>query len=321
MHDATALRRLDNLIWTIVASVAVIVLAAVLVTNFRLEMATFAAPAASCLALGLAAWFYRCRRNDARIASGLESTAQLVAFTAIGAPLSYLAAAAGAAFPLHDPMFDAIDRALGLDWRSLLVWMNGLEIAHPLFMFAYLSFTLQASVTILVLAFCGHLVRLRVFMLSLALSALLCIAVSALLPAEGVWGYYKLTAADHAAIMPATRELHLPIFHGLRDGTFRALTGLNSEGIITFPSFHAALGVVFMVALWPVPVLRWIGAVVNGVMIVATPIDGGHYFIDVFAGIVVAWFCIVAARAAAARAGHASTAITAGKIPQVATSD
>ena len=147
-------------------------------------------------------------------------------------------------------------------------------------------------------------------MLSLALSALLCIAVSALLPAEGVWGYYKLTAADHAAIVPATRELHLPIFHGL-----------NSEGIITFPSFHAALGVVFMVALWPVPVLRWIGAVVNGVMIVATPIDGGHYFIDVFAGIVVAWFCIVVARAAAARAGHASTAITAGKIPQVATSD
>ena len=60
-----------------------------------------------------------------------------------------------------------------------------------------------------------------------------------------------------------------------------------------------------MVALWPVPVLRWFGVVVNGLMIVATPIDGGHYFIDVPGGIVVAVLCLAAARAVAARAGRA----------------
>jgi hypothetical protein len=321
MHDAAILRRLDRLIWAIAAAVAFVVLAAPLVSNFHLDAATFMAPAGACLALAGAAWFYRSQRNDLRIASGLESTAQLIAFTAVGAPLSYLAAAAGAMFPLQDSMFDAVDRALGFDWRNLLVWMNNQKAAHSVFMLSYMSFTLQASVTILALAFCGHLVRLRVFLIALALSAIVCMAISALLPAEGIWGYYKLTATDHPAIIPATRELHLPIFHGLRDGTFRALTGLNSEGIITFPSFHAALGVIFMVALWPVPVLRWFGVAMNGAMIVATPIDGGHYFIDVLAGIVVAILCIMAGYAMAARAGFAPGPVAVRKIPQAAAGD
>ena len=51
-----------------------------------------------------------------------------------------------------------------------------------------------------------------------------------------------------------------------------------------------------MVGLWPVPVLRWFGAVVNGLMIFATPVDGGHYFIDVLAGVIIALLCLLAAR-------------------------
>jgi membrane-associated phospholipid phosphatase len=102
-----------------------------------------------------------------------------------------------------------------------------------------------------------------------------------------------------------------------RDGSLRTLTGMTSEGIITFPSFHAALGVIFMVGLWPVPVLRWIGAVVNGLMILATPIDGGHYFIDVFAGIVIAVLCLVAAPRIvhAARRDTQPTAVMAPSLP------
>jgi membrane-associated phospholipid phosphatase len=69
-----------------------------------------------------------------------------------------------------------------------------------------------------------------------------------------------------------------------------------SEGIITFPSFHAALGIIFIAGLWPIPVLRWIGLIVNVLMIAATPVEGGHYFIDVLAGVVIALLCQLAAR-------------------------
>jgi membrane-associated phospholipid phosphatase len=315
------LRRLDRTIWALVAAVAAVVLAAPLFSTFYLEWRTFAGPAAVSAFLCAGAWYYRRWRNEERLASGLECTAQLVAFTAVGAPLSYLAAAAGGAFPLQDAVFEAADRALGLDWRGMLGWMNEHTIGHTVFTLAYMSFTLQAAVTMLALAFFGWLVQLRIFMLALALSALVCIAISAILPAQGIWGFLNLSAADYPAIIPATRELHLPIFHGLRDGSFRALTGLTSEGIITFPSFHTALGVIFVVALWPIPVLRWFGIVINALMMVSIPIDGGHYFIDMVAGTVIALFCVAAARAIATRAGHAPFAATASKIPQLATRD
>src|SRR5437667_8712978 len=98
--DAAAPRRLDRLIWAMVAAVAAIVLAAPAVSGFYIEWPSFAAPVLAALALSAAAWFYRSRRSDPRLASGLECTAQVVVFAAVGAPLSYLAASAN--LPLLD---------------------------------------------------------------------------------------------------------------------------------------------------------------------------------------------------------------------------
>src|SRR5262245_52534499 len=114
--DAAALRRLDGLIWMLIAAVASILLAAPLVSNFYIEVTSFAAPISAGLLLAAGAWFYRRWREDARLASGLECSAQVIAFAAVGAPLSYLAAAAN--LPLLDHVFDAADRALGLDWMA-----------------------------------------------------------------------------------------------------------------------------------------------------------------------------------------------------------
>jgi membrane-associated phospholipid phosphatase len=114
--------------------------------------------------------------------------------------------------------------------------------------------------------------------------------------ALNVWGFYGLTPEHHPAITPATRDIHLHIFHGLRDGSFRLLMATGSEGIITFPSLHAALAIILAAGMWPVPVLRWVGLVVNILVLVSTPVDGGHYFIDLFAGIAVAALTMAAAR-------------------------
>jgi len=102
----------------------------------------------------------------------------------------------------------------------------------------------------------------------------------------------------------------------------RALVAVGSEGIITFPSLHAALAVIPIVALWPIPRLRWLILALNIVMLAATPIDGSHYFIDVIAGIVVAAIAVLTAGALARWAGagseRAAALARAGKIPQLA---
>jgi hypothetical protein len=295
IDDTAKLRRLDHWLWAIIASTAATVFAAPFVSDFRPDWATFAVPVAAWALLTCGVLFYELKRPDARMASALGGTSQIIAFSAVAAPLSYLAASSG--LPLQDSIFDAADRALGLDWRAMLEWMTGAAVLHPVFAIAYQTFPIQASVVVLWLALSGRLVRLRTFVLAFMVAALVCIAISALVPAQGVWGHYGLEADAYPAIKPVTRDLHLAIFHGLRDGSFRELAGFGSQGIITFPSMHAAVALILAVALWPVPVLRWAAVAINAVMIAATPVDGGHYFIDIVAGLAIAAMSWIAAAA------------------------
>jgi membrane-associated phospholipid phosphatase len=293
--DTARLRLLDRSLWTIVAAIAAVVFATDAASDFRLSWISFLVPGAVGAALLAGVRFYESGARDLRLASTLGGTAQVVAFAAVGAPLSYIAASAG--FPLQDRLFDAADRAMGFEWRAMLDWMNTFPAAHPLFRVAYDSFPIQASVTVLCLSLSGRLARLRTFVLAFFIATIVTILIAAFVPAEGAWGHYGINPGHHPAISPATHELHLPIFHGLRDGSYRLLLGIGSAGIITFPSLHSAIALIFIFALWPMPLLRWFVVAVNLVMIAATPVDGGHYLIDVIAGLVIAVVCWMAATA------------------------
>jgi hypothetical protein len=256
------------------------------------------APALACAILVIAGFFYWRWRSDPRLASGLLSTAQVIAFAAVGAPLSYIAASANA--PLCDHWLDAFDRAVGFDWKALLGWMNSAPAVYALLRPIYLSLTLQMTTVVLCLAFSGRLVWLRVYTLAFFLVVLVSIAISAILPAAGAWPHYGLSATD-SQIVPAV-STSWPVFYGLRDGSFRLLVAVGSEGIITFPSVHAALAVLVIAALWPIPALRYVAIAINLLMLVATPIHGSHYFVDVIAGGALAVLSLIAARAVAERA-------------------
>jgi hypothetical protein len=295
-RHAAGLHRLDAIIWALVGGVAAFVLITAVFGGVTVAFKTFAAPASICLLLKLGARYYRDRRNDHNLASALESTAQVMAFAAVAAPLSYVAATA--ALPLQDAALDSMDRALGFDWKGLLAvmqrWPHFFELMHVI----YLSGSVQMTAVVLLLGFTGRLPWLRVYMLAFIFAALVTIAMSALFPAEGVWQYYGLKGG-HAA-MPVSHT-SWPVFFGLRDGSFRLVMAIGSEGIITFPSLHAALAVILIAAYWPVPNARWLGVSINSLMLMATPIDGSHYFVDVLAGIGIAVLCLAAARAVVTR--------------------
>jgi membrane-associated phospholipid phosphatase len=243
--------------------------------------------------LVITAGYYLRFRAEPKLGSALSGTAQIAAFAAVGAPLSYIAASAG--LPLWDDKLVIWDRHLGLDWMAWLAAMNAHPNLHLAFHLAYMSFAVQTTTTVLALAFTNRLIHLRVFIISFMLATVVTIAISTLMPAQGVWGQLHLVTSDYPNIAPATQTSHLAVFLGLRDGSFRELMAQGSEGIITFPSLHAALGLLFMLAMWPVPYLRWVAIVLNLLMIAATPVDGGHYFTDVVAGLAIAAFCRIAA--------------------------
>ncbi len=308
--DHEALNRLDRLIWVTVAMVAVVVLAAPLMSRFQIAWHTFLAPALTCAMLCAGGFFYSRWRSDPRLASGLLCTAQVIAFATVAAPLSYVAASAGA--PLWDLRLDVIDRALGFDWKALLSWMNASPVIYALLRPIYLSLSLQMTTVVLCLAFSGRFLGLRIYTLAFFTVVLVSIGISAGLPAAGAWAYYALAPAD-SQILPAV-STSWPVFYGLRDGTFRLLVAVGAEGIITFPSVHAALAVLVTIALWPIAVLRWACLLLNTAMLAATPIDGSHYLIDVLAGIALAALSLLLAQAIAARG--ASSRPRGREIPQ-----
>jgi hypothetical protein len=285
---------LDGIIWALVAGVAGVALAAAPIQGFRIAFASFVAPLVTCLLLLAATAFYaRCRHDD-RLASALGSTAQLIAFAAVGAPLSYVAAALAGSLPLHDAALDAVDQALRLDWTELLDLMQRAPSLHALMRAMYLSLSVQMTAVVLLLGFTGRLAWLRVYVLAFMFAALTTIAISAIFPVEGVWLHYGFTGA-RGGILPVSHT-SWPVFLGLRDGSFRVLMAVGAEGIISFPSLHAALAVIIIAALWPIPIARWFGATANLFMLAATPIDGSHYFVDVFGGMAIAGLCLFAAK-------------------------
>ena len=83
----------------------------------------------------------------------------------------------------------------------------------------------------------------------------------------------------------------------IRSGMWAVLDYSRAEGIITFPSFHATLAILFVYA---VRRHRWALAVfvpLNALLIAATPTVGGHYLVDLPAGVIVAVASIAITRA------------------------
>ena len=290
--------------WTLIAAAGAATSIGTACTGLSFDGASAGPPLVACLLLVALAALYRGLRPDPRLATTLMCCAQLVAFTACAAPLSYVAASAGR--PLWDDALLSWDRALGLDWRSYLAFVN----AHPwlgtVCGLAYRSLMPQFVVATAALGFSGRLTACRTFVLAVIVAGLVSIVVSAFMPAMGMFVRLWLHPNEYPNLSPGAVSGYVAHMTGLRDGTLKVISLRSAEGIITFPSFHAALGVILSWAFWRVPWTRWPGLALNVVLIAATPIDGGHYFADVVAGALVAGVAIRAALALDRRAwrGH-----------------
>lgn len=224
---------------------------------------------------------YRC---DLRANATCSNAALLVAFQAAGAMLSYLVTSTGA--PLVDGSLAAWDRALGFDWIACWRWFEAHPGIRAALKHAYYSGLVQLMAVVLVLGMTGRAAQLAEFMRLFILATLVTIAFSGLWPAAGAWKHYAVgTAFDLASISH---------FEPLRSGVLREISLGAAQGLISFPSLHAAMAVLLAhsmrrTRLFPV------FAVLNAAMLVSTPIEGGHYLVDVLAGVALAGMLIVLA--------------------------
>ncbi|MGB3447973.1 MAG: phosphatase PAP2 family protein [Xanthobacteraceae bacterium] len=285
MPDETArLRHADYLIWAVIAAVALIVGAAGTVGPFHIDLPSYLRVAAACILMVAIAGFYSRFRPDPKLASALTGTAQLIGFTAVAAPLSYIAATAG--FPLQDAMLARWDESLGFDWIGLTKFVAEHPLLDRVLHYAYSSFVFQTIAVMLVLGFSNQLIRLRVFIAAFIATSLATVMMSAVVPATGPWLFYGVDSTMTQGLIPVS-STSWPVFLGLRDSTHMVFDGLNSEGIITFPSLHAGFAVLFTFAVWRTHPIRWLAVALNIAMLIATPINGSHYLVDIIAGLII----------------------------------
>src|SRR5206468_5076868 len=129
-----------------------------------------------------------------------------------------------------------------------------------------------------------------------ALALIATTLISGLVPAIGVFQQIGVDPAQLKNIEVGAYLMQLRDLAPVREGALRHLDLVNLAGIVTFPSFHAASAVLYIWAFWPVRWMRPIAVLANTAMLASTPIVGGHYFIDLIAGMGVAGIAIVAAR-------------------------
>jgi hypothetical protein len=284
--------------WIGIGALGAVLACSLLLTDFSIELAGLAIAIGY---VGLYAGFAHANarspsRRDPQVMFVLGGTAQIVLLTAVMTPLTYVAASMD--FPMQDASLLAADRALGLDWAGYVGYVDAHPALAALMNTGYAMIRWPIFAIPVVLAAMGRYRRIEEFTFAFGLALFVTTLISGLVPAIGVYQQIGLDPATLKHIDPGAYLDQVRDLPPTRAGVLRHLELLNLGGIVTFPSFHAASAVLYTWALWPLRWSRPFVVLVNGVMLAATPLNGGHYFVDVFAGIAIAVSAIVAARQA-----------------------
>lgn len=235
-------------------------------------------------------WFYSNYRIDPPVSHLMRETAHLVAFTAAGAVLSYLAAASGR--PLIDAGLVQLDRLMGFDWPSYIKFVNERPSLGNISSIVYISTLPQVALAAILLPMLGRTDRSREFVMAVMIAALIAILISAILPSAGALAYYRPGLDFVAPNAPIVDLAYKEEFFRMRALEIPVLSLDTAKGLIAFPSYHVALSVLIALAFRS----NWVFFVPLGLLnlsvILATPVDGGHHMSDAVSGAFLAMFAL-----------------------------
>jgi len=225
--------------------------------------------------LGAALLTRRYRGVSAVVAKASDffcSATQLLLLVPPAVTLIYLGATLN--LPLTDLELQRFDRLLGFDWHAFNFWVAAHQPLPELFRFAYRTMLWQPFIVMFLVSASragdANSELIWIFLVSM----LMCAAISATMPALGYDG----------VIGPA----HIEALKEIRAGLWTTLDLNKIDGIVTFPSYHAALAVVMPYVLRRIRWAFWMATALNALMLLSTPIVGGHYLADTVAGVLLA---------------------------------
>jgi len=227
--------------------------------------------------------FYHSIRKDERLSEICYFAALWGLMMAASSPLTYMCATFN--FRLYDEELDLMDRMLGFDWPSYYKFFKANNVVAAILVVAYYSMLLQLFFTVIYLAHIRKYERNYELFWATLISLVITSVMSGIFPAAGALYHYEI-GLNHA--------VHLRDFFALRHGNVSSFSLRDLEGIVTFPSFHTAAAIMLIHAHRGIRSFRPV-LLLNILMLLSTPISGGHYLVDMIGGGIVAFISICAA--------------------------
>ncbi len=269
--------------WAIILMVAVSDALLLAETSFRLEASSQLRILADLIPLAVVLLICRRWRSFPRITHRLAHLSRtilaLALFINAAVILSYILTGI-LPLPRWDEALATADRALGLNWLDMYQWLTRHPAIEASARAVYGSLGPEMLILLFALELLGHHNQARAFLRWFMVSGIATTIIGIFIPAAGAFVYYHLPVASTTGYVAQWADL--------RNGTLRTINPLNNQGLVVFPSFHTSLAVLCAYAARPLRILKYPLLALNLLIILSSPAMGGHYFIDIIAGIILA---------------------------------
>lgn len=242
--------------------------------------------------LGAIRWF--CRDGASGTSRAIRDMAEyfgvFTAITLVGAVASYPVAAETHGFV--DPLLQRADLALHFHW---LAWYQTVA-AHPLLQIvsrtAYAMIYISPAILIGFLAITDQRREAHRFIVTVWLAAAVTLVTFRFMPAIGPFAYLWHGPIPYVPVSDLWQPQLIP---QLRAHAVPFVDLGHLVGLVSAPSFHAAAAVLLIIFALRQSAIRVPLVAINVAMLLATPVEGTHYLIDMILGAVVALvsFCVV----------------------------
>ncbi len=208
----------------------------------------------------------------------------VISFIFILQPLCYVGYIITKNIPMVDAQLYRLDQIFGLNWFAYFQWVHDTPFLLPILEWSYNSMMMALVMSLVILRLMDRFDRVFVLIHSFIFTALTCMAIGAFFPALGATTFLisDLSLYPNFKNMPGSYAVSA--IENLRAATGVIVFDPNKmPGLVTFPSFHTAgtIAIAFAFRRTVLEIPMWI---YTAVVVASTPVFGGHYLIDLWAG-------------------------------------
>jgi len=201
------------------------------------------------------------------------------------------------AFPMTDDLLDSWDRALGMDWHAYAFQLSQYPDILPYIKKAYKEAQVAIPLIFMGLVAFGKFERAKEFVTLLYIGVLLTVCVAGFFPADGAMARH-MDVRFPEVFGPTAGVFFVETLKTVRESNDYVLSFAAVPGLAEFPSFHTAIALLIVYAFRDNIITLLLALGGGAGILLATPVYGGHYFVDVIAGSLLTFVLVIAYAAA-----------------------